>query len=74
MRSLQEMPQHALEKRLESLRMRHAELHAIVDTLEADRAPSEFIKKHKVEKADVKTQIMELEKLVENYQTFLTEG
>jgi hypothetical protein len=49
------------EYRLELLKKRHKHLHAVVEALEAEKAPEKHTKKIKVEKLSVKDEITKIE-------------
>jgi len=49
------------EYRLELLKKRHKHLHAVVEALEAEKAPDKHTKKIKVDKLTVKDEITKLE-------------
>lgn len=68
------MPQQKLIERVNALKEQHKVLHNQVEMHQAAFAPDHVIKKLKVQKADIKTQIAELESLIESNKTFLTEG
>lgn len=56
------------ENRLRFLKDQHKRQHAIVEALEAEKAPEETIKNHKRLKLSIKDEIAELEKEMEGIE------
>lgn len=57
-----------LENRLRFLQNNHKKQHAIIEALEAEKAPEETIKNHKRLKLSLKDEIAELESEIEGLQ------
>ena len=51
------MTQEKIKNRIAILKTRHKEMHKIIETLEAERAPADSIKNRKKEKLSLKDQI-----------------
>jgi len=57
-----------LETRLRFLQNNHKKQHAIIEALEAEKAPEETVKNHKRLKLSLKDEIAELESEIEGLQ------